>query len=121
MIASEDIRSVKIGFGVFCLQAVREACDPDPTGISPRVAQAVRLFLERGGLSESPGWTYPSFLVAPDREHPAAEIEVEIEDSVWRAFSEEAERLGVSPSLLARHAILCLAADSDRGGRSALS
>ena len=119
--AGQDVRSVKVKVGSFCLQALRGTPEPESSSISARAAQAIRYYLKRKSMSESPSWAYPLFLDGSESEHLAIEVEVEVEDGVWRAFSDEAERLGVSPSRLAQHAILCLAADCDRGRTSPLA
>ena len=55
------------------------------------------------------------------REEPdgVAEVEVGVEEKVWRALAEEAVAQGVDPEELARHALLFFLADVDSGRAAA--
>lgn len=98
--------------GAFSLDALTGASgeDPDP---SRGVAQAVRYYLaNRDG--RRPGWTVPNFLRGA-KKGEVSELSVEIDQSAWEEFEEEAQRQRVSTDELLQHAVLYMVADRDSG------
>jgi hypothetical protein len=80
---------------------------------SDDVLRVIRFYLkEKGGAGA--GWTYPDLL----REgHPAEQVEVELEidDLLWRRVRDEAAGQRVSVTQLLEHAALYYAAELDAG------
>src|SRR3954451_4685687 len=77
------------------------------------VLKVIRFYLmERG--SGGPGWSYPD-LLRQGRPEEEMEIELEIEDSLWREVRAEAARQRVSITQLLEHAALYYAAELDAG------
>jgi len=80
---------------------------------SDDVLRVIRFYLkEKGGGGT--GWSYPDLLRegSPDEE---IEVELEIEDSLWREMRAEAARQHVSVTQLLEHAALYYAAELDAG------
>ncbi|HUC06938.1 MAG TPA: hypothetical protein VMR96_02520 [Solirubrobacterales bacterium] len=80
---------------------------------SDDVLKVIRFYLREKG-SGGTSWSYPDLL----REgSPAEEVEVEldIEDSLWREMRTEAASQGVSVTQLLEHAALYYAAELDAG------
>lgn len=108
---------VKLGAfagGMLAWTHQRDAGSGGGTGPSPDdVLRVIRFYLKERG-SDVPGWSYPDLL----REgHPEEEVEVEldIEDSLWREVRLEAARQHVSVTQLLEHAALYYAAELDAG------
>lgn len=77
------------------------------------VVSAIRLYLNDKDLKR-PGWPYPDFL--PEKgEGDEVRLELDIEEALWGAFEEEAERQGVSVARLASHVVLYFAAELNSG------
>jgi hypothetical protein len=80
---------------------------------SDDVLKVIRFYLKEKGTGGI-GWSYPDLL----REgHPEEEVEVEIEieDVLWREMRAEASRQQVSVTQLLEHAALYYAAELDAG------
>ncbi|HEY5053714.1 MAG TPA: hypothetical protein VII45_09930 [Solirubrobacterales bacterium] len=77
------------------------------------MAQAMRYYLADGGSGRAE-WAYPGFLQAGQADR-TVEAQIEIDDAVWDAFSDEADRQGVPTDQLLQHAALYFAADRDAG------
>lgn len=77
------------------------------------VLRVIRFYLKERG-SGGPGWSYPDLL---RQGHPEEEVEVEldIEDALWREVRLEAARQRVSVTQLLEHAALYYAAELDAG------
>lgn len=88
--------------------------DGQSGGPVPRqVVRAIRCYLNDKG-SAGPGWSYPRFL----RERtPAGEVELDlkIEDALWRSLEEEAQSQGVTVRQMLEHAVLYFAAEVNAG------
>lgn len=80
--------------------------------VAANLERAVRVYLSDGNLGR-PGWTYPEAL--REARSDDVELELPIEESLWRALKEEAGKQGVSMSHLAGHAALYYAAELDAG------
>jgi hypothetical protein len=77
------------------------------------VLRVIRFYLkERGG--GGPGWSYPD-LLRGGRPEEEVEVELDIEDSLWREMRLEAARQHVSVTQLLEHAALYYAAELDAG------
>lgn len=77
------------------------------------VLKVIRFYLKEKG-SGGAGWSYPDLLRegSPEEE---VEVELEIEDSLWREVRLEAARQHVSVTQLLEHAALYYAAELDAG------
>lgn len=64
--------------------------------------------------TDRPAWPYPGFLRNAEKQGDV-EIEFEIAEDLWRDFSEEAERQGVTTGQLVEHAAFYFAAEVDAG------
>ncbi len=80
---------------------------------SDDVLRVIRFYLkEKGGGGT--GWSYPGFL-GEGRPEEEIEVELDIEDSLWREVRAEATRQHVSITQLLEHAALYYAAELDAG------
>ena len=75
--------------------------------------RAIRCYIGDRGASGS-GWSYPSFPQAEDGSG-AVEVRLDIDDDLWRALGEEAEKQGASTQQMVGHAALWFAAEVDAG------
>jgi hypothetical protein len=80
---------------------------------SDDVLKVIRFYLKEKG-SGGASWSYPDLLRegSPDEE---VEVELDIEDSLWREMRAEAARQRVSVTQLLEHAALYYAAELDAG------
>lgn len=106
-------RTVTVAVGDFGLGSLGGAFRRDSTNLARSVMQVIRYYLA-DKESERAGWTYPSFR-RDDRRGPAVEVQLDLDDAIWEAFSREADRQGVSTDQLVEHAVLYFAADRDSG------
>ncbi|HMC50194.1 MAG TPA: hypothetical protein VKH20_06075, partial [Solirubrobacterales bacterium] len=85
------------------------AAEPSPED----VLKVIRFYLKEKGRG-STGWSYPDLLRegSPEEE---IEVELEIEDALWREVRTEAARQQVSVTQLLEHAALYYAAELDAG------
>jgi hypothetical protein len=113
------VTTVRVRLGAFAggMLAWKHQRSPSPgDGTEPNsddVLRVIRFYLKERGRGGT-GWSYPDLL----REgHPEEEIEVEldIEDSLWRDVRLEAARQHVSVTQLLEHAALYYAAELDAG------
>jgi hypothetical protein len=77
-----------------------------------RLLRALRLYLLDRDLAR-PGWAYPAAL--PERNGDQIELELAVDEDLWRRFEREARRQGVTTSTLASHAALYYASEVDAG------
>jgi hypothetical protein len=113
------VTTVRVRLGAFAGGMLAWKHEREP-GLSSRaepssddVLKVIRFYLkekDRGG----PGWSYPDLLRegSPEEE---VEVELEIEDALWRAVRAEAARQHVSVTQLLEHAALYYAAELDAG------
>jgi hypothetical protein len=62
--------------------------------------------------SQRPSWRVPPFAAG---EGTDATLRVRLDDETWRALDDEAGRQGVTPDVLAVHAVMYFLADLDSG------
>lgn len=106
-------RSVTIGLSGFAFEALVGEERVDREHIPARLARAVRDYLsdKDSGL---PGWRYPDFL--RDRESSEElDLELSMDDDLWRALEDEADRQGVSVRQMVEHAAFYSAAEVNAG------
>jgi HEAT repeat protein len=77
-----------------------------------KAVRAASLYYLRDRDSRRPAWRVPD--LAPPDEGDGALL-VELDDETWSALRHEAEAQGVTPELLALHALLYFLADLDSG------
>ena len=75
--------------------------------------KVIRFYLKEKG-SGGTGWSYPD-LLREGRPEEEIEVELEIEDALWREMRAEAARQRVSVTQLLEHAALYYAAELDAG------
>jgi hypothetical protein len=80
---------------------------------SVSVARAIRCYLN-DIKSGAPGWSYPAFLRRGGSEGQV-ELDLSIDDALWRSLEKEAERQKVSTPQMLEHAVLYFAAEVDAG------
>jgi hypothetical protein len=81
-------------------------------GSPAKAVRAASLYYLGDRGSERPAWRVPD-LPPPDDGDGA--LRVELDDETWSELCREAERQGVTPGLLAVHALLYFVADVDSG------
>jgi hypothetical protein len=113
-------RSVTVRLGTLAAKALT-GYDKDGTGArnggggaAEGVSKAVRFYLH-DRESDGPGWEYPRFLRDPKPGEELLELELDIDESLWRALKSEADRQGVDVPRLLEHAALYYAAGLDAG------
>lgn len=74
---------------------------------------AIRVYLGDRDTAR-PAWPYPGFLRGSETQEDV-EVELSLDDDLWRSFEEEANRQDVSVPQLAEHAAFYLAAELDAG------
>lgn len=109
--------TVRVRLGAFAggMLAWKHQRDAGP-GAEPSsddVLRVIRFYLKERG-SGGAGWSYPDLLRegSPEEE---VEVELDIEDSLWREVRLEAARQHVSVTQLLEHAALYYAAELDAG------
>jgi hypothetical protein len=106
-------RAVTVAFGDFGIGALGGGFSRDPSKLSCSLRLALRYYLaskESGRLE----WPYPT-VRRDGSPNPAVELQFEVDDAIWKEFSGEANRQGVSAQQLLQHAVLYFAADRDCG------
>ncbi|MDX6603124.1 MAG: hypothetical protein QOF13_2326 [Solirubrobacterales bacterium] len=111
-------RSVTIRLGAFASEALAGGPHGTPSSVGPEpnpddVLRAIRFYLndkDGGGA----GWGYPEFLRGTGL-GGKVDLELTIENSLWRSLKKEAENQGVSVDQLVEHAALYYAAELDAG------
>jgi len=87
-------------------------------GSASAAVTTASLYYLADGESGRPAWGIPRFRA--DTDGHAGGRRVDLDDKTWQALSDEADRQGVTPELLARHALLYFLADVDSGRVGAL-
>jgi hypothetical protein len=113
------VTTVRIRLGAFAggMLAWKQQRDvgavDDAQPSSDDILKVIRFYLKEKG-SGGPGWSYPDLLRqgSPEEE---VEVELEIEESLWREMRAEASRQGVTITQLLEHAALYYAAELDAG------
>lgn len=104
--------SVNVRLSEFACEAVA-GDDRDPDHVAEAVARAIRCYVGDRGSSGT-GWSYPG-LPQADGGGSAVEVRLDIDDDLWRALGEEAEKQGASTPQMVGHAALWFAAEVDAG------
>lgn len=114
MVTTVRIRLGAFAGGMLAWKHQRDAGSGD--GAPPDsddVLKVIRFYLkEKGGGGT--GWSYPD-LLREGRPEEEIEVELEIEDALWREMRAEASRQRVSVTQLLEHAALYYAAELDAG------
>lgn len=104
--------STTIALGKFAFEALGGGDDP-PENVSRRLVRAIHTYLTDGGTNQT-AWAYPALLQERER-NETIEMDLLVEDSLWRSLEAEARRRAVSVPQLVTHAALYYAAEQDRG------
>jgi hypothetical protein len=78
-----------------------------------RVRSALRCYLGDKG-ADRPAWPFPSFLRAAETQGDR-QVELDVDEDLWRNFEAEASAQGVSADQLAEHAAFYVAAEVNAG------
>jgi hypothetical protein len=78
-----------------------------------RMENALRCYLGDRG-ADRPAWPYPGFLRAAETQADE-QVELDVEEQLWRDFEAEASAQEVSADQLAEHAAFYIAAEVDAG------
>src|SRR3954452_8682329 len=105
-------RSVRISLGEFASKVLAVGGSSD-SSVPGSVEQAIRCYLN-DKVSRGPGWSYPAFLRGRGP-HDGVELQLSVDDSLWRSLEEEAEDQDVSAEQMLEHAIIYFAAEVDAG------
>jgi hypothetical protein len=103
----------RFALGSFAVESLGGASTGDPASLSRSLVQAIRYYLADRGSGRD-AWPYPRFLTNGGG-GSTIDVEINIDDLIWSAFSREAMRQGVSTSQLLQHAALYFVADRDSG------
>lgn len=105
-------RYVTVHIGEFSVVALGGEAGDGSDGVEARLVQALALYLHDKDAAKL-GWEYPRRL--PAGEGDEVELELSLDQGLWREFEREARRQGVTVSKLASHAALYYAAEVDAG------
>ena len=114
MVTTVRIRLGAFAGGMLAWKHERDAGSDD--GAQPNsddVLKVIRFYLKEKATGGT-GWSYPD-LLREGRPEEEIEVELEIEDALWREMRAEASRQRVSVTQLLEHAALYYAAELDAG------
>jgi hypothetical protein len=114
VVTTVRIRLGAFAGGMLARKEQRDAGSVDDTQPSPdEILKVIRFYLKEKGTG-GPGWSYPNLLRqgSPEEE---IDIDIEIEDALWREMRAEASRQRVTITQLLEHAALYYAAELDAG------
>lgn len=106
-------RSVTVGLGAFAREALK-AAEMNGAETAASVVRAIRVYLNDRGNAE-PGWAYPALMREQGQLPGTTELELCVDDGLWRSLEEEAATQGVTSQQLLQHAVLYLTAEVDAG------
>lgn len=105
-------RHVSLRLGEFTIYALAGEKGPASGQVRSNAVRALRYYLGEHDTGR-PDWPCPTFL--SDGGGGSVELDLAVDDDLWRSFEREAERQGVDVGKLADHAALYFAADRDAG------
>jgi hypothetical protein len=105
--------NVTVALSRLAFEALMDGEAGSETLDSARMASAVRLYLGDKDF-ERPAWPYPSFLRAAETQADR-QVELDVDDGLWRDFEAEASAQDVSVDKLAEHAAFYVAAEVNAG------
>jgi hypothetical protein len=106
-------RSVTLGLSRPAFEALAGGEDANSERVANTLENAVRFYLGDRGTGR-PAWPYPAFL-RESRAQEDVELQLSVDDRLWRSFEGEADEQGVSVQQLAEHVAFYLAAEMDAG------
>jgi hypothetical protein len=107
-------RSVTIGLSGFAYEALAGEERIARDHIPARLARAIRDYLSDKD-SGRPGWPYPGFLRGREVSGEELDLELSMDDDLWRSLEDEAGRQGVSVGRMIEHAAFYSAAEVNAG------
>ena len=114
MVTTVRIRLGAFAGGMLAWKQQRDAGSVDDTQPSSNdILKVIRFYLKEKGTGGA-GWSYPN-LLRQGRPEEEIEVELEIEESLWREMRAEASRQRVTITQLLEHAALYYAAELDAG------
>ncbi len=107
---------VRIALGALAAEVLTRNSEPGSDGktASEELLRAIRLYL-RDKAAGGPAWAYPPFLNDERRAGETVELELSLDESLWRDFEGEAASQEVVAERLLEHAIFYYAAELDAG------
>ncbi len=106
-------RAVIVHLGRLASQAIVGDDENGNGHASTAAAEAIRCYLGARSSAEA-GWLYPAFL-GRRRSDEDVELSLNIDDALWEALEQEAERQHTSAEQMLEHAVLYFAAELDAG------
>lgn len=106
-------RSVTVRLSWLACEALAGEDRLDSERAAAKLGDAARFYLRDKG-SGRPAWPYPAHLRGSEVQEDV-ELELSIDDDLWRSFAAEAGEQGVSVQQLSEHAAFYLAAETDAG------
>jgi hypothetical protein len=107
-------RAVVLELGGFAFKALTGEADQGSRQAPAALVQAIRCYLNDRG-SRRPGWLFPAFLRDKENGEERVELDLDIEEDLWRSLEDEAGTQGVTVRQMAEHATLYYAAEVDAG------
>jgi hypothetical protein len=109
------VTKVRIALGTLAAEVLTRNSDGGGETAPEALLRAIRLYLRDKG-NGGPTWSYPAFLAARQRVGASVtELELSIDEGLWRDFENEAATQEVEPARLLEHAIFYYAAELDAG------
>jgi hypothetical protein len=103
--------SVRLGAFASKALAVEAMNGGKPSSVS--VERAIHCYLN-ARETPGPGWSFPAFLRGREPLE-AVELQLELEEDLWKSLEDEAGRQGVSVQQMLDHAVLYFAAEVNAG------
>jgi hypothetical protein len=110
---SDDTGRRRVSLGISELGFEALVGEQRDRSASSRMESALRCYLGDRG-TDRPAWPYPGFLRGSESQRDVR-LELDVSDTLWDDFSEEASRQEVSIEQLAEHAAFYFAAELDAG------
>ncbi len=107
------MRSVAVKLSRFAFEGLHGGDGNDAVLAPVGMADAIRYYLADRDVAR-PAWPYPGFLRGSEAQEDV-EIELEIDDELWRSFEAEAGRQDVSVQQLLEHAAFYFTAELNAG------
>jgi hypothetical protein len=106
-------RAVTVRLGRLASQAIAGDERSGNGQASSSASEAILCYLN-AKHDGTPGWPYPRFLDRGARDENV-ELSLSIDDELWRALEDEAERQHISAAQMLEHALLYFASEFDAG------
>jgi hypothetical protein len=106
-------RLITVHVSEFVCSVIAGEENDDREHLPEKIVDAIRCYLgDRAAYG--PGWAYPRFL-RDEKPREEVELQLELDNELWKLLKEEAKRQGVSPQQMVTHASLYVAGEVDAG------